>query len=1089
MFKNTHALFHRLSLICLQSIVITFSCMNAFAAPAKTVQQQEIVLSGRVLDSNNAPLLGATVIVSDLQLGVSTDFDGVYNLKVSRLPITLEVSYMGYETQKIEVVNSDFLDIILLEDSNTLSEVVITALGMEREEKKLGYSQQTISSESLTDARPNNWSDALRGKVPGLSITGLGGPISSQQIKLRGDNSLDPSNNSALIVIDGVPIQNEFSGSGASNAYMGGSANNDTPVDFGNAISDLNPEDIESITVLKGAGASALYGYQAANGAIIVTTKSGKKNEGLGISISSSTKLDVITNWPDWQYEYGQGSGKGSYLKPAFDEDGNPVPYNERLYYTYGASEDGNSTAGSSSAFGPKFDGQYYYQYDPELEGQSAERKLWRPYKDNRKDFWRTGITHIQNISIQGGDSKGSMRGSITNTKNNWIMPNTGFDQVSVSVNGNYQIHDKIKISSVINYRNKSSDNLPGQGYNNHSIGYFMIFQNPNVDLDWYRPIWKKGQENLSMISPYSSFIDNPFALAHEVTNSLGQDAVTGNFKVDIDLHENLKLMLRSAVNMYSRSTEQRRPYDLNRFAKGHYRITGISKRETNLDFLLSYQNDISNDLELGVNFGGNMLDYQYLRQDSWADGLEIPGTYNLVNASQSFTSKFDGYNKVNSLYGMVTMGWKNYLYLDLTARNDWNSMLPKENMSHFFPSASLGLILNDIFLLPETISFAKLRSSVASVGGAGGFGNRYKTNKYYVRSDFGGSAQAPTALYNTDLKPEVTLSTEFGVDLRMFRSRLRFDAAVYQTNTKNQILSVPLPQTSGYSSRLTNAGEVRTQGIELLLDIKPIQNESFEWQTMLNWSKNVSKVISLHENSSEGRLELMSSSGARLMAVEGGSTGALYGRAFNRNEDGAIIYDRNGYPTLTEDVVYIGDTQPKWMAGIVNNFKYKNFKLGVVIDAKYGGTVYSHSHHKLTEQGKLKHTLKGREEGFLVGEGVVLNDDGTYSPNTKEIGIADYYSRHYQLNNTEANSFDASFLKLREVSLEYSFPKSTIEDWGISRLSLSIYGRNLATVSSFPMYDPEVAGLASGTNMHPGVEIGQLPVPSEFGINVKLGL
>ena len=1086
MFKNTHVLFQRLLFICLQSFVLLY--FIPIKSQAQN-QQEKIVLSGKVVDSNKVPLLGATIVVSELHIGASTDFDGLYHLEVSKLPITLEVSYMGYKTQEIEVLNSEFQYIELVQDANTLSEVVITALGMEREERKLGYSQQEIGSESLTSARPNNWSDALRGKVPGLSITGLGGPISSQQIKLRGDNSLDPSNNSALIVIDGVPIQNEFSGSGASNAYMGGSANNDTPVDFGNAISDLNPDDIESVTVLKGAGASALYGYQAANGAVIITTKSGRKNQGLGVSISSNTKFDVITNWPDWQYEYGQGSGKGSYLKPAVDEHGNPVPYNERLYYTYHASEDGNSTAGSSSAFGPKFNGQYYYQYDPELEGQSAERKLWRPYKNNRKDFWRTGVTHTQNISIQGGDDKGSMRGSITNTKNEWIMPNTGFDQVSVSVNGNYQVHDKIKISSVINYRNKSSDNLPGQGYNNHSIGYFMIFQNPNVDLDWYRPIWKKGQENLSMISPYSSYIDNPFALVYEVTNSLGQDAVTGNFKVDIDLHKNLKLMLRSAVNMYSKSMEQRRPYDLNRFAKGHYRKTSVSKRETNLDFLLSYQNNFLNDFDLGVNLGGNLLDYQYLRQDAWADGLEIPGIYNLVNATESFSSKFDGYNKVNSLYGMVTMGWKNYLFLDLTARNDWNSMLPKQNMSHFFPSASLALILDEIVELPKEINFAKLRGSIASVGGAGGFGNRYKTDKYYVRSDFGGSAQAPTSLYNTDLKPEITLSTEFGIDLRMFRNRLRLDAAVYQTNTKNQILSVPLPRSSGYSNRLTNAGEVRTQGVELLLDVKPIRNQTFEWQSIINWNKSVSKVLSLHENSAEGRLQIMSSSGARLMAVEGGSAGALYGRAFNRNENGDIIYDNNGFPTLTEDVVYIGDTQPKWTAGMINNFKFKNFKLGVVIDAKYGGTIYSHSHHKLTEQGKLTHTLRGREEGFLVGEGVVKNDDGTYSPNTKEISIADYYSRHYQSNNTEANSFDASFIKLREVNLEYSFPKSVIEDWKITRLSLAVYGRNLATISDFPIYDPEVAGLASGTNMHPGVEIGQLPVPSEFGINVKLGL
>lgn len=1064
-----------------------FKQMNSTITVTR-VTVQDTTVSGVIKDADGIPLPGATVVVKGTTIGTTSDFDGNFKINVPEGATAIFVSFIGYKNKEVPLGNRSFLNIVLEEDVSSLEEVVVTALGIKRETKKLGYAQQTVTPEQLTDARPNNWSEALRGKVPGLKINGLGGPVSSQQIKLRGDNSLDPGNNGALVVIDGVPIQNEFPGSGASNGYMGGAANNDTPVDFGNAVSDLNPEDIESISVLKGAGATALYGYQAANGAIIITTRSGKKQKGLGVTISSNTRFDVITRWPDWQYEYGQGSGKGSYLKPETDGQGNPVPYHDRLYYTYGASEDGKSTGGSSSAFGPKFEGQYYYQYDPEVEGQSPERRLWRPYKNNRKDFWRTGVTNIHNISVQGGGEKGSMRTSLTHTKNEWIMPNTGFEQLSLSVNANYEVSDKIGLSSVVNYRNKISDNLPGQGYNNHSIAYFMIFQNPNVDLDWYRPIWKKGQEQVDMIRPYSSYIDNPYAMAYEITNSLDQNAITGNLKMDVEISPKLSLMLRGALNTYHKRMEQRRPYDINRYKKGYYRKTGVFKRETNIDFLLTYTDEFWEDLDLTFNVGGNMMDYQYNRQDGWTDGLEIPGEYNLVNGTQTFTSEYDGNNEVNSLYGMLSLGWQDKVFLDVTGRNDWNSVLPRGNWSYFFPSASLGIIMSEIVTLPESISFAKLRASVADVGGAGQYGNRYGTKKYYGRSDFAGSAVAPSTLYNIDLKPEKTTSVELGLDFRMFNNRLKLDAAVYQTNTKNQILDIPLPESSGYDKVTINAGEVRNRGIELMLDAAPVKSSNWEWNTTLTWAKNESRVLSLHEKIEGGTMELLSSSGAKLMAVEGGPSGALYGRGFKRAPDGQVIYDENGYPELTDDLIYIGNTEPKWVAGFINSVRFKNFRLSAVIDGKYGGRIYSHTHHKLTQQGKLKHTLRGREEGELVGEGVVDNGDGTYSPNTRAIPIAEYYDTHYKLVNTEANSFDASFVKLREVSLEYGVPAKLLEHTFLNKLSFSVYGRNLAVISDFPIYDPEVAGLAGGTNMHPGAEVGQMPVPTEFGMNIKLG-
>ncbi|UJH90611.1 TonB-dependent receptor plug domain-containing protein [Antarcticibacterium sp. 1MA-6-2] len=342
-------------------------------------------------------------------------------------------------------------------------------------------------------------------------------------------------------------VNNEMTTSGSSSAYGG----NDSPIDYGNGISDLNANDIESVTVLKGPGATALYGSRAANGALIITTKSGKASKGLGVTYTSNVSLDVIQRWPDYQYEYGQGSGK------SFDDEGNP-------YYSFGSSEDGSNTGSTSSAWGPRFNGQYFFQYDPELEGQSAERQLWQAYPDNRRDFWRTGVTLNNNVSLQGGSEKGNMRASVGHQKNEWLMPNTGFERITASINADFQISEKIKIGSVINYNNRKSDNLPGAYYNNGSISYFMIFQNPNISLDWYRPIWMQGQDQIQKIAPFSSFIDNPYLIAYEATNPLDSDQIVGNIFANINLAPNLELMLRTSLNTYSQDRAQQRPYSIN---------------------------------------------------------------------------------------------------------------------------------------------------------------------------------------------------------------------------------------------------------------------------------------------------------------------------------------------------------------------------------------------------------------------------------------------------------------------------------------------------------------------------------------------
>jgi TonB-linked SusC/RagA family outer membrane protein len=1043
-----------------------FHHINNTISVTKMALVQQLI-RGKVYDSQGLPLPGASILEKGTTNSVITGFDGNFSLKLSGVSTTIVVSYMGFEEKEVVANSSGFQEIRLIENTNSLNEVVVTALGIKREEKRLGFSQATIGSEILNQAAPNNWSSGLKGKVAGLNIISSGsGPLNSQQITLRGNNSLNPNGNNALIVVDGVPINNEMTTSGSSSAYTG----DDSPIDYGNGISDLNADDIESVTVLKGPGATALYGSRAANGALIITTKSGKKTKGLGVTYNSSISLDVIQRWPDYQYQYGQGSGK------SFDSDGNP-------YYSYGSSEDGGNTGSTSSAWGPKFEGQFFYQYDPELEGQSLERQLWRPYKNNRKDFWRTGITTNNNITLQGGDKKGSMRASVGYQKNEWIMPNTGYERITASINAKYQISDKIEIGSVINYNNRNSDNLPGTGYNNGSAAYFMIFQNPNIDLDWYRPIWLQGQNQIQKIAPFSSYIDNPYLIAYEATNPLLSDQIVGNIFANIDLAPHLKLMLRTSLNTYSQDREQKRPYSINRYAKGYYKSQDINKQEVNSDFLLTYNRDITKKLGFSFSTGGNAMTYKYRRTDASVEGLVVPGVYKLANGvSNPIISTHDRNKNVNSFYGLLSLSFDNKIFMDLTGRNDWSSTLPVENNSFFYPSINTSFILSEILNLPSGLNYLKYRFSYAQVGNDT---DPFKTSKYFSQNAFPSSATVPTTLYNANFKPEITTSYETGLEARMLKNRLNFDATIYQTLTKNQIISVPLDITTGYSSGVLNSGVVRNRGVELTMTGKIIKENSFSWNSTLTWSKNWNKVIELADGIN-GQQEIGSGGTATLLAKVGGTTTAIYGYGFVRSPDGQIVYDNKGLPAYPDEIQLIGDASPDWKAGLLNSFKLGNVTLNVMIDGQYGGMIYSQTHHKLTEQGKLNSTLKGREEGVIVGEGVVLNTDGTYSPNTTAAITPDWYTRYYRRANIESNSFDASFLKLREVSLKYSLPERFLGNSGILGMDISIFGSNLGTISDFPIYDPETAAL-NGDTILPGIEMGQMPTPATYGMNLKV--
>lgn len=1046
-----------------------------------------VEVTGTVMNDKGDLLEGVTVQAksisspSTLILSGVTDEKGMFVIK-QILPggkYDFEFTIVGHEigyykgfVAKFDEKNS--ILIRMVQSSKELNEVVVTALGVSRKQNSLGYSAQTIKSDELNDARSNNWSSALSGKVAGLQMLSSGsGPINSTRITLRGDISLNPNNNNALIVVDGVPMSNRnMTTSGVDNAYQAGSGN-DVPVDFGNNIADINPDDIESITVLKGPGATALYGSRAGNGALLITTKSGaRKTKGIGITLNTNASVNTVLKWPDYQYEYGQGTGK------AFNTNG-------EKYYSYGATSDGASTSGTSSAYGPAFNDQQYYQYDPAKQGKGDDRTTWQPYEDNIKGFWRPGYTLTNNLSMEGGSDKGTARLSLTWSKNEWIMPNTGFDRITAQTSLNYKLSDKLKINTKINYTNKRSDNLPSTGYNNQSIAYFMIFQNPNVDLAWYKDRWKFGQEQIDQIHPFSSFIDNPYLIAYEMTNSLLNNNVVGTISATYDFSRKFSLLVRSGINMMNESREQKRPYSTANFTKGYYKEQSITDYEVNSDFLFSYRDKLSKDFTVSASAGANSMSHNYDRVDSYVDGLVIPGVYKLSNGQAAPQVRtYDKDYKVNSVYGTAALSFKDKYFIDVTARNDWSSTLPEANWSFFYPSVNLSFILSDIFSLPSSISYAKLRFSAAE---SGNDTDPYQTQKYYGTSEFPSSGSVNQVLYNATLKPEISTNYEAGLDIRFFKNRLGIDATFYNNTTRNQIVPVPLDPTTGYTSAIINSGKVRNRGVELIVTAMPVKTRSFQWNATINWSKNQNEVLYLAEEfGGVGKQDIGYGGNATIQARVGGTTGDIYGFGFVRSPDGQIIYTADGLPVRPADIQYIGCAFADWKGGIQNELAYKNFRFSFLVDGSYGGMIYSQTHHKMTEQGKLEHTLRGREENYIIGDGVVANANGQYVTNTKKVIPVDYFTEYYRRANVEANSFDASYLKLREVRLDYTLPIKAFGKSFIKQAVFGVYGRDLLMLMSFPIFDPETAAL-NGNVLLPGVEMGQLPSTRTMGVNITL--
>jgi TonB-linked SusC/RagA family outer membrane protein len=1042
-------------------VLLTAGCLFLL----QCLQAQSIRVKGTVSDSATGKGLEQVSIAvksgNSLTNGTLTGADGSFELLVKK-GSTLVFTYVGYQEQTA-VANGNAMTVQLSASGNSMEGVVVTALGIRRSEKSLGYAAQKLNENVVKDARTTNWVNSLSGKVAGLNIQGTGsGPMGSSRITLRGESSLNLNNNQALIVVDGVPVSSRITGTG-NNAHLSA----DSPVDFGSDVSDINPDDIETITVLKGPGATALYGSRAAGGALVITTKSGaRKTKGLGVTYNSSLSREQVNRWPDYQYEYGEGRSTA--------------------YYSYGNTADGintSTTAAAGRAWGPKFNGQMYFQYDPNTPDHIATQLTpWVAQKDYISGFFQTGTTLANSIAIEGGTDKGSARLSVTHQKNTWILPNTGFERINAAFSVNQKVSDKLRITGKVNYTNKSSDNLPSAGYNNQTIMYFLILGTaPNIKPEWFKPYWKPGLTNIEQAKPFNTGPDNPYIELYEVLNGMNKNGVIGNLSADYEIAKNLNLTIRSGIDMASEFRNQQRPFSLTKYPRGMYREQTVFNYEVNTDALLGYKGKINDKFSFSASAGANAMKQQYNFTGVYADQLAQPGIYQLSNSlDPAVSDPVKSERAINSVYGFGQLSYMEKIFIDVTGRNDWSSTLPAGNNAFFYPSVSTSYLLSNLVKLPRAVSFAKLRLSWAQVGNDA---SPYQTDKYFDRI-YNNNFTNPSTLFNPNLKPEIRSSFEAGLDLRLFNSRLGLDVSAYTDRSRNQIIAIPVDPVSGFSNALINAGLINSRGVEVVLNGKPVVSRNFNWSATVNWSLNRSYVRELAAGVPT-QVIYAHNTNVTIEARPGGRMGDMYGVGFVRSPQGQVVYNSAGLPLLSTQTQKWGNAFADWKMGLLNEFSFKNFRVSILLDGQKGGSMFSQTSHKNNTLGKTKVTLPGREDG-IVGDGVVLDASGKYAPNTVRVPASTYYDNYYQILNAEVNIYDCSYIKLREARIEYNLKRSILQKIGIQQTSIALYGRDLFNLTRFPGFDPEGGNLNNGTPT-PGVELAQFPSARSIGINLTL--
>lgn len=1091
------------------------------------LQEKEVAIQirGRVVaEGDNTGLPGVTVVEKGTNNGTVTNLNGEYTLEVANPNSILVFSYVGFVSQEITVGSRNEINVSLAESVDTMNEVVVTALGIEREQRSLGYDVANVRGEELTQVSQENMLSSLAGRVPGLTINQTSGAGSSMSVIIRGATSLT-TDNQPLFVVDGVPMSNSL-----NNIQERGDGNQ---VDYGNAISDINPDDIASISVLKGPSAAALYGTRAGNGVILITTKGGSKRQDLGLSFSTSNVFEQATRLLDFHYKFANGNREG-----IFDPGS---------AYWGGRQLDAGHTA---------------VQWNSPLDanGNPIPTEL-KSYPNAMKDFLQMGVTSTNNLAVSGGSDKGTFRVSYSNMLHKGMIPGSDLYRNGISTSVSYDLLDRLTFTSNINYSNSLSNNRPSTG-DRRANALEAVYISPYVNYEEMKDYWVEGQENIQQKRTPAG--DNPYFIAYGIKNSFVRDRIYGNLSLEYKVSDDISLMGRYSLDRSNEGRETKIPFSYSRMERGGYYVTDLRSQESNADFLASYKKDFGK-LDFNASVGGNIM-HRYGTSNyigvgsNRNNGLVVPGIFNTNNIPADNRSVgSDYYEKtIYSLYALASFGYADQLYLDLTGRNDWSSTLPIDNRSYFYPAASLSWLANYTFNLPENVDLLKARIGWAQVGN--------DTDPYRLVPTLGtgtynslNTAVVQAGLLNPNLKPEQATSIEGGIDLNMFNNRLRFTGTYYTLDNRNQIFAINLPRSSGYSNRLINAGLIRSKGYEFTLGVTPIERNGWNWDINLNWSKNRTTVEELSDNLS--KLILWEENGGGAITFVGEEIGNMYSRGY------AYVKDPNSehyrWPILSnagewielsgdENLRKVGNFNPDFTMGMQTSLSYKRFVLSASFDWRNGGEFMSHTYRYgesdwksqrqldnmipggLYTPDQLVALLKSDPEAYIIpqngnfprvgghtqetgGFPVDANGhDGTFIPGVIQTAGADtpddfsddVYKEHlggpetviYPTTNqfpwgfNEQVTFDASFIKLRELSVGYRIP--TIGR--IRNATFSVYTRNIMIWTKADIgIDPERAFWASGgrqgntaSQFRQGIERQNvLPWSVPFGFKLNFNL
>lgn len=1049
-------------------------------------------LKGTILDAEtNETLIGAIIIEKGKTTGVVSDLDGTFSIQLDTLPTTIEVSYTGRILTVINVTDLSPLNIELKPESLQLGEVVVTAFGLERSSKALGYAVQQLEGNQINEVKAVNFLDNLSGKLAGVQITaGATGVGSTSKITIRGETSF--TSNNPLFVVDGIPINNNTVVNITNEAAAGFQE-----VDFGNGGMDINPNDIASISILKGPSAAALYGTRASNGVIIIKTKDGSETKGLGISLNSTTYLESAFQLPEFQNEFGQGNnGQFAFI------DGLGGGINDNITYSYGPELDVGNVATQFDSPVRLADGRVVRGGDVAVHGgASIEETPLVSHPDNVKNFYQTGITTINNLAFSNQLDKGSYRLSLTDLRSESIIPGVNLDRQSLSARMRFEPTRKLSFSTAFQFIHSQSDNRPNNGYGSENVNYDLTaWLGRQTNVDAMKDYWQPGLEDIQHFSYNYTFFDNPYFILNENRNSFDRDRLFGHVMASYQVSSALSISLRSGMDYSDENRQFRRAFSTNRFKNGGYAENAVFFREINTDFLINYQKQFGS-FQIDLTAGGNRMDQEASINQIQTVSLAQPGIFKLSNAASPLEIFEEATDKrINSLYGLAKLSFRNFVYLDITGRNDWSSALATptstDNTSFFYPSFSSSFVLSNAVELPTTISFLKVRASWARVGNDTAPFNT--SGVFIAQTPVNG---APTfsdqsSLPNPNLLPEQTTALEFGADIRLFNDAVGLDLTYYDLLTENQILSLPIALSSGYDERILNGGSVRAKGWELILSTNRLGNKQFSWNGQFNFSTNRAVVESLPEEA--GRLTLAYSrvydnpnQTVWFQVREGDRIGDMWGTGYLRNENGAYVVSADGRFIADNSLKKLGNYNPDFILGFVNQFSSGPFSLRFVLDWHQGGILVSRTLALAGTAGQLIETVDRPQSGIIV-DGVVnvgSTENPQYVENTTPIPAETYYRQYYDRNHEEHNVYDASYLKIREVSLGFKVPKPMLEGTFLRRiegLSIALVSRNLFAFSEIPHFDPEQLSV-QGQNFIRGVEDMAYPTSRSIGLNLNV--